>query len=380
MADQNINKLIARKLLGQLTEAEQQELDRLMKAHPEWAARYKELLEEQGLMRRYQAYRETPMPEIPLPDKAAKVSKHQTWLRPFYWRTAASVAAAVAVVWFLWPAQKQTSSSYDNQPLANQQPTTKSALAQGEANNSNILPDTTSLAQPWLSHVDSITTSTATASEQMALSEGMMVSRHKRDFWLTLDDGTRVHLDYNSQLTYPIHFIGATREVQLQGNAYFLVAHDTSRSFVVKTQTGEVVDYGTEFDISTNREHTDVVLISGSVGVKPDGAAEMLLKPGQKASWTTGSDIGIAQVDLTPYVAWNQDRFTFDECQLGDLMFVVGRWYGCQVHFETPDLSQRHFTGSLSRRNDAGTTLGAIAEAAGLSMQLEGNTIVVGKK
>ena len=95
--------------------------------------------------------------------------------------------------------------------------------------------------------------------------EAILVTHHDKEFWMVLDDGIHVHLNYNSSLSYPIHFKGKERRVVLEGEAYFFVAKDDSHPFVVTTPYGDIRDYGTEFCVNTKPRQggASVVLVKG---------------------------------------------------------------------------------------------------------------------
>lgn len=95
--------------------------------------------------------------------------------------------------------------------------------------------------------------------------KGTLTTRHDKEFWMTLPDGTRVHLNGNSRLSYPLAFKGDLREVALVGEAYFIVAKDKDHPFIVHTADGDIKEYGTEFNVSTHGTNTEVVLVTGSL-------------------------------------------------------------------------------------------------------------------
>ena len=86
-------------------------------------------------------------------------------------------------------------------------------------------------------------------AEQLAEARRITTYQNK-EYWVTLDDGTLVHLNDNSRLIYPEQF-GDRRDVILDGEAYFMVAKDKSRQFVVHTPQGDVRVHGTEFMVNT---------------------------------------------------------------------------------------------------------------------------------
>lgn len=198
-----------------------------------------------------------------------------------------------------------------------------------------------------------------------------------KEYWLTLPDGTMVHLADDSRLIYPETFGRGDRNVCLEGEGYFLVAHDRSRRFIVHTPHGRVCDYGTEFDVNTRDiSGTSVVLVSGSVGVIPAGGRERLMLPGQKADIVDGGVV-VQPVDTAPYTAWNTGRLAFRRWPLRRIMAVVGKWYGRQVVFLSEQSEQKTFSGTFDRYDGMESTLEAIREGTGLQIETEKDRLVV---
>lgn len=204
---------------------------------------------------------------------------------------------------------------------------------------------------------------------------------HDKEYWVTLDDGSLVHLNYDSRLIYPEKF-GDRRDVILDGEAYFMVAKDKSRQFVVHTPQGDVAVHGTEFmvnthgKINTGKKEMSVVLVKGSVGFIPAGGKETIMLPGQELMMVD-SQLSINDVDVTPYIAWNTGNFVFDNCPLEQLLEVLARWYGLKVCFIHDDSRNILFTGILSRYAEAKTSLSSIAAVADVDITLEENKIIV---
>ena len=124
------------------------------------------------------------------------------------------------------------------------------------------------------------------------------------EFWMTFEDGTRVHLNYNTTLKYPPHFTSNSRTVYLDGEAYFEVAKDNKRPFRVVTANGVVRQYGTSFNVNTYMNGvTKVVLVDGSVSVLPNLGGEYKMKPGELAVLHAATqEVQISEVNIEPYV------------------------------------------------------------------------------
>lgn len=216
-----------------------------------------------------------------------------------------------------------------------------------------------------------------------------ITTHHDKEYWVTLDDGTLVHLNYNSRLIYPEQF-GDRRDVILDGEAYFMVAKDKSRQFVVHTPQGDVKVHGTEFMVNTKDDSypqaegcsTTVVLVKGSVSFTTESGMEQQMQPGQ---FLTVSSIGNNQttaslrvVDTTPYVAWNTGTFVFENSKLEHLMNVLAQWYDIKnVNYTKNSLRNIHFTGNLKRYGSIERIMEAIMMTCDVRIALDKDSITV---
>ncbi len=207
---------------------------------------------------------------------------------------------------------------------------------------------------------------------------GTIITRHDKEFWMSLPDGTRVHLNGNSRLSYPLAFTGDQREVALVGEAYFIVAKDKEHPFIVHTAKGDVKEYGTEFNVNTQGDKTCVVLVKGSISVRVEDGKEQMMTPGDKAELAM-QGVTMSRVDVAPYVAWNTGHFSFEDCRLDELMQVVARWYGLQVVFTSDQLRTVRFTGSLSRYESIENTLEVIGAIANVKVEQQDTRIIISK-
>ena len=226
-------------------------------------------------------------------------------------------------------------------------------------------------------------------AEQLA--EAKRISTyHNKEYWVTLDDGSLVHLNYNSRLIYPEKF-GDRRDVILDGEAYFMVAKDQSRQFVVHTPQGDVKVYGTEFVVNTREkgsdehekdaegavnQHVSVVLVSGSVGFTSFDGSETILRPSQKLSFVN-DEFSVKEVDVAPYVAWNEGEFIFADVPLEDLLATMSRWYQLDVRFENNEARRMLFTGTIDRYGSSEVILHSISKVTGLVIEKKGNHVII---
>ena len=133
---------------------------------------------------------------------------------------------------------------------------------------------------------------------------------------IRLLDGTDVHLNATSRLTVAAGFGDEERAVALEGQAFFDVADDPGRPFLVGTSAGRVAVVGTAFDVRAYPEEpaTRVVVAEGRVAVRAAGAVETeaaLLRP-EDLAVVAGGDVAVERgVGLAPYLAWREGRLVF---------------------------------------------------------------------
>ena len=212
-----------------------------------------------------------------------------------------------------------------------------------------------------------------------------VTTKNDKEFWLTLPDGTLVHLNYNTRVIYPEEFAGESRDIILDGEAYFMVAKDNRHPFIVHTECGNIQVSGTEFNVNTREAdgRTNVVLVTGKVSIKTDSDNEYTLQPGDMAVlYPDRESPVISQIDVEPYVAWNTGRFIFEDCPLEKLMKVLSRWYGYRVQFDSEETRQLQFTGSLDRYASVEPALRAISKVMNLRIELDGKNeyIIINNK
>ena len=221
---------------------------------------------------------------------------------------------------------------------------------------------------------------TQTENEEVAATDNnKLVTYDDSEFWLTFEDGTKVHLNYNTTLKYPSHFSAVSRTVYLDGEAYFQIAKDDKRPFRVITANGIVKQYGTSFNVNTYVAGvTKVVLVEGAISVLPNQGDEHKIHPGELAVLNGATqDVQISKVDISPYIAWNSGRFVFDNCSLETLMEVISRWYDKEIMFEDEDIKTIRFTGDLDRYGSIIPILKAIQRVTHLKMDVEGEAIII---
>ena len=166
------------------------------------------------------------------------------------------------------------------------------------------------------------------------------------EYQLTLSDGTRVWLNAETELKYPVAFVGEGREVMLKGEAYFEVAKNVSRPFVVKTEQLDIKVLGTSFNMKSYPSETQqVTLVQGKVEVRV-GNYSRKLQPGEQLNYSSEGP-EIRDVDVKAYTAWKDRRFVFNDDLLEEVIHKLGRWY--DVEFFLRDAEVRNLDQVLNK-------------------------------
>jgi transmembrane sensor len=198
-------------------------------------------------------------------------------------------------------------------------------------------------------------------------------------YWVTLADGSRVLLNAASSLKYPVAFTGATRQVELTGEAYFEVAHNKAQPFIVKTLHQQVQVLGTHFNVNSydDEESTNTTLLEGSVKVTTDVTTAMLV-PGEQAVLNDKDNkIKLQQADLENIMAWKNGDFVFKEESLASIMRKVSRWYDVDVVYADTQKQNAAFGGWVSRSKNISAVLKVIELTGKVHFKVEGRRITV---
>ncbi len=178
------------------------------------------------------------------------------------------------------------------------------------------------------------------------------------EYVLILSDSTKVWINADSKLRYPVQFCGKEREVfLLEGEAYFEVSKNHEKPFLVRTSHGTVKVLGTEFNVRSYEGEECVIttLVNGSVQFKSAQEPECntVLCPGyQLIAGASAEDWIIQQVNLKEYVSWKEGLYIFNNMTLEELMKTVERNYDVTVFFANEACKLLRFSGDLKKYDD----------------------------
>lgn len=198
-------------------------------------------------------------------------------------------------------------------------------------------------------------------------------------YQVRLPDGTAVWLNAASSLKYSASFASKKeRHVQLSGEAYFEVAKDKTRPFLVTSNGQEVEVLGTHFNINAydDEANTKTTLLEGSVKVGLADQNTRILKPGEQAVNSAGSMV-IEKVNTEYAVAWKNGFFRFNDKTLDAAMREVARWYNVEVIYKRPALKNELLAGRISKYANIAQVLKKMELADVLQFKIEGRKIIV---
>jgi transmembrane sensor len=164
--------------------------------------------------------------------------------------------------------------------------------------------------------------------------------------FLTLSDGTQVYLNSNTKMSYPQKFGKTSREVTIEGEAFFKVVRD-GKPFVVHTGGLETQVLGTAFNVKSKAGgDVEVTLVEGTVNVVLSSGRSSLLKPGQQAIVALNStEISTKNVNVLRFTSWKDNILFFDHTTLRDAIADIESWYAVTIEIENPALLHCVITG-----------------------------------
>ncbi len=197
---------------------------------------------------------------------------------------------------------------------------------------------------------------------------------------VTLDDGTKVWVNAETQLKYPVTFVGEKREVILEGEAFFDVVKN-EKPFIVKTSFGDVRVLGTSFGINAYADAPEsyTTLVRGKVSVEAGTSDPLVIKPGEQVVTSKDGKMIRQEVDVEEFVGWKDGIYVFREKHLGDIMKTLERWYNISVLFEEEELRELPFTGNLKRYDDINVFFDALTRTGDMKYRVDGNHVILYK-
>ena len=163
-------------------------------------------------------------------------------------------------------------------------------------------------------------------------------------YQLVLPDGSHIWLNAASSVKFPVNFSNRERSVEISGEAYFEIAPDSKRPFLVHYKDMTVQVLGTHFNINayTDEQTVATTLLEGSVKVIR-GSDQTLITPGQQVQMNSKSMKVLSDINMEEVVAWKNDEFYFHRADIRGIMRQLSRWYNIKVDYEGQEIEERFY-------------------------------------
>lgn len=199
------------------------------------------------------------------------------------------------------------------------------------------------------------------------------------EYKLVLADGTTVWLNSDSYIRFPVTFSGDKRQVELRGEAYFEVAKNMEKPFIVRINDYDICVTGTQFNVRDySNESVVTTLVEGSIQLERGKQIQKLV-PGQQALLVNGRWI-IKEVDVTDFIGWREGAFNFKEVCLENIINELARWYDFDVYYQNAEVKNYHFTAWFRRNASIEEVIEVLEKTKKIQMRLDGKTLIVQKK
>jgi transmembrane sensor len=202
--------------------------------------------------------------------------------------------------------------------------------------------------------------------------------RGSRVVTITLADGTKVWLNAETSLRYPIAFGADERKVSVTGEAYFEVAHDDKKKFIVESNAMQTEVLGTHFNVNAYEDPV-VTLLEGSVIVRSGKSldlSDVKLIPGEAASLNSIThNLKKSSADVESAIAWKNGMFSLKSADIKAVMNQVARWYNVDVEYKG-EIKERFYV-EMNRNTNVSNVFKILEGTGGVHFVIEGRKIIV---
>jgi len=199
------------------------------------------------------------------------------------------------------------------------------------------------------------------------------------EYQLSLADGTRVWLNSDSEIKYPVQFSREKRKVWIAGEVYFDVAHDKKKPFVVGVKDVEVEVLGTEFNVEAYDDQKSIIttLVEGSVRLSKEKES-VIIKPDQQAVIVEGEkQFAVNNVNASNYALWKDGIFYFEQASLEVIMDKLERCYGVKVFYMNQSVKEKRFSIEVKRYKDIDDVLNILSKTNKVHFDINSNVVTV---
>ena len=381
-----VSELIARDICGQLKEIEKESLDKWINSSERNQQLYAKIMDGNNLSNRNSLYESVN-------DKHAwkKVSKALN-VKPkrrivsLLFRFAAAIIIPILIgisaYWYL----NEKPNTFQQTTSLIQPGNSNAVLIMANGKSVNLANDTTR------NLIENDGTIIKNTNEALSYA-GQLPDKKKKtllntlivpqggEYSLLLSDGTRVVLNSMSKLVYPVSFTGKKREITLEGEAYFEVAKDKLKPFIVTVKGLQIEVLGTSFNIKAYPDdyQSFTTLVEGKVKLNSGFQTTKVsyLEPDQQAVYDLSTEgIIIQKIDAQQVTQWITGKYAFTNQTLDEIMKTLSRWYDFNYKFDNESLKNIRFEGGLNKYESIVPILEIINKTGKVSISVKGKEIL----
>ena len=199
------------------------------------------------------------------------------------------------------------------------------------------------------------------------------------EYMLELSDGTKVWLNSDSELRFPVTFVGDRRNVEIEGEAYFEVAKDEGKPFHVLANGADIKVLGTSFNVMTYRGRTITTLVEGEVCLTYKDESVLIVPDRQAEVITETGKILMREVDARNFTLWKDGVFYFENAALETIVERLSQWYDVNIIFNDEALKQLRYSVEMKRYNNIQDLLTKIEKTQKVKFLIQGKSIYIRK-
>lgn len=203
-----------------------------------------------------------------------------------------------------------------------------------------------------------------------------------KTYQLLLSDGTQIWLNSETELTYPTQFSGNRREVTLVGEAYFNVAKNSEKPFIVNANGMEVTVLGTSFNVSCYATDNilSTTLIEGSVSVKANRGKVQTITPSEQFTYNKKNTQSIVQtVDTELFTSWMDGKYIFKNATLEEIINKLQRLHDFSVNYADESLKYNRYSLTIEKNTNLDQLLEIISYTSNVKLERTNHIIHIKK-
>ncbi len=216
-----------------------------------------------------------------------------------------------------------------------------------------------------------------TLPEEMKIQYNELYVPKGADFYLKLPDGSIVNINSESKLRFPVRFSPHSREVYLEGEAFFHVAKDTTAPFTVHAEGKDITVLGTKFNVSAYADDPEWIatLVEGKVMVSQQDRNDTLHPSEQLSIHKETNTVETRIVDTELYTSWIDGKFYFKGYRFEDIVKKLERWYDFKMIYEDEEIKDMTFRGTIDKHQPLEQLLRYLEETTNIHFKIQDKTI-----